>query len=395
MARRGLELTLMQRADGVTATVNQVVKAFEARSGIPVQITWLSWETGWLELVERVVHGRPPDVSEVGSTWVQSLRFMEALRPFQAPEVRMFGGTAAFFPLSIRTVSIEGAIWAIPWLVDPRLIFYWSEMADRAGVTVNPQETFSTPRGLEEALVCLDRSGVPMPWVVPTRAERNTVHHIAIWIWGQGGDFVSPDGQVVTFAEGPALEGIIAYFRLGRWMGRPLPLLSALEADRVFLDGHAAMTIGGLWIWAQIPAERRSQVSCALPPGPPFVGGSHLVIWKDTRDPEAALRLVNSLMQHDFLHQIAASSALLPARVEWIPEALAALAFDPMPVIMEAIHRGRSLPPVRLWGVIEERLRLAFGAIWQEMAAGAIDPVPVVQRHLIPLAVSLNRMIQS
>ena len=57
-----------------------------------------------------------------------------------------------------------------------------------------------------------------MPLAMPTKRSNMTLHYIASWIWGAGGDFLSPDGANLAFDQPKALEGCMAYYGLRRFL---------------------------------------------------------------------------------------------------------------------------------------------------------------------------------
>ncbi|MDW8065410.1 MAG: extracellular solute-binding protein [Anaerolineae bacterium] len=393
---RTLELTIMEHGVDFQRTFEAIVRRFEARYHISVQITWLSWETAWSTLVERVVHRRVPHVSEIGSTWIRVFQAMEALRPFTEQEMHALGVPSRFFPIAVTTASLEGQLWGIPWMIDPRVIFYRKGILEKACIPFDPHEAFSSPDRIEQSLAQISLTGVPRPWIVPTRAERITVHHIASWIWSYGGDFVSSDGSKVTFTEEPALTGIRKYFQLSRWMGDSIPLLSTLDANDCFYRGEAAVTISGLWIWTLEGRQAPQRIGIARPPGPAFVGGSHLVIWKDGEHllPEA-LELIRYLTDSENLSVLAGvSSTSPPALPSLVPEAVRGLSEVEIQLLLEVIQQGRTLSDIRLWGIIEERLLQAFGSIWESLASG-MEIDQAIQRHLVHIAPSLNYVLRT
>ena len=107
--------------------------------------------------------------------------------------------------------------WAVPWWADTRVIYYRRDLWAQAGVDMT-QAAFDTPEHLTQTLGQLQAAGVPIPWVVPTHQSRMTVHNVAGWVWGAGGDFVADDGRHVVFEQPEAQAGICAYLDLARFL---------------------------------------------------------------------------------------------------------------------------------------------------------------------------------
>jgi multiple sugar transport system substrate-binding protein len=172
--------------------------------------------------------------------------------------------------------------------------------------------------------------------------------------------------------------------------------LTGLEPDDQFLnDPDTALTLSGPWLYAaaQRVPELRPQLGLALPPGPPFVGGSYLVVWKHTTEAEAALQWIRHLTQPRAQVAYSQGVGLLPARLEAL--AMAPFATEPVwQLAIQGIRAGRSFPVTRSWGLMEDRLTRALAAIWQDvLAQPEADVEALVIRHLEPLAKRLDLVL--
>ena len=203
---------------------------------------------------------------------------------------------------------------------------------------------------------------MPTPWIVPTVQTHTTLLNAASWVWAAGGDFISPDGKQVLFAQHQAIAGLRNYFALGRYIPPALRQIDALQLDTQFLQhDDTAVTIGGPWLFNFLTDAARDNVGLALPPGAPMLGGSHLVIWKHSRKQESALKLIRFLTQVDAQVTYAQRIGLLPAVVE-------ALNDEPFTTdrlwrsAVQAVRAGRAVPITRSWGLMEDRLATEFAA---------------------------------
>jgi multiple sugar transport system substrate-binding protein len=276
-----LELSVMSY-DVETSGLQEVLAEFEARHHVQVQITQLSWDTSWTQIVKYALYGDAPAVSEVGSTWVASLASMNALRPFTDQELSSLGGESAFLPAAWRSGRVlnDPTMWAIPWLAETRVIFYWRDMLKKA--SIDEQTAFQTAANLAQTLEHLQASGVPGPWCVPTQPNLTTFHNVASWIWGAGGDFLEQTEHRVIFHQDAARAGLRAYYDLYRFLPPDHRSLDAFTSDDLFLAGQTAATLSGPWLLFEQPLnlEVTEQIGVALPPGIPLVSESHLVIWR-------------------------------------------------------------------------------------------------------------------
>jgi multiple sugar transport system substrate-binding protein len=389
-----IEFSVISYDPGIEG-LDALLAGFEAQHRVQVRSQTLSWPTAWADVVKFAIYGHGPAVSEVGSTWVATLAAMNALRPFTQAEVSQLGGASAFLPAlwQVGTLGDDSQVWAVPWLADTRVIYYRRDRLASAGV--DERTAFQTHAHLEETLQRLRAGGIAVPWAVPTRTTLNTLHYVASWVWGAGGDFVDRAGRKVLFDQENALTGIRAYFNLHRFLPSQRPALDDSQAEELFLDGHAAVTLGGPWF--EFDPTLASQVGIALPPGVPHVSGSHLVIWRSVtpRQQSPAYDLVRYLTARNTQRTSSQHVRLMPARVEVLGDA----PFVDTPtyqVMSQGLRTGRAFPSFRLWGMIEERLTAAFGSIWQRVLADPnADLDAVIRAELKPLAQRLNVVLES
>jgi multiple sugar transport system substrate-binding protein len=383
-----ITLSLFDHGQAANDILQSLLQRFEQRNNIRVHIELMpSWALGWSRLVETALYHSGPDVSEVGNTWIGDLARMEALRPFKQKEVEDITKEAHLFEnvwmSGTRGEGSGSAVYSIPWGGDTRVVFYRRDLLKKAGVS--EATAFKDAAHFEKTLATLQEKGIPMPLALPTRRSHLTIQSIASWIWGAGGDFLSPDGTSPIFDEPRALEGCKAYFRLGRYFGPEALNLEEIESDQAFWSGKAAVILSGYWVLFinEMAPEVRENLSAVPVPGVPFVGGHDLVIWKHSRHDSAALKLIQ------FLHTDEAGKELYPS---WgLPISENGWANPPFdsglyPVFKAAMQKGRGFRG-RLWGLVEKRLTDVFSDIWAEVLKAPESQLDtIVETHLNNLA---------
>ena len=397
MPKVELELSIMTPVvPHVTEDLQALLDQFEARHHIQVRLSMFPWATAWADLVKIALYKHGPDVSQIGSTWVSNFVAMNALRPFDGQEVARLGGASAYVPAAWRS-SLPGdphqGRWSIPWVTDTRFIYYRRDLLARAGI--DEQTAFRSDEALEDTLLRLQAAGVDIPWSVPTVNNESVIlHNLAMWIWSQGGDFVSADGKRLLFNQKEALAGGRAYYALHRYLPRDRHQLSFDQATALFVRGQAAVTIGTATTVQQLANEGvpvvAANVGVAPVPGVPFIGGSNLVVWQHSRNPRAAVDLVRFLTSQAAQAAYTRRADFLPARMD----VLSAPPFTDQPayqIIGDALRQGRAFPPISMWGAIEEKLIDVFGRLWADVLARPdIDLEAAMKRYLDPLAERLS-----
>lgn len=377
------------------AAMRPLLDQFETEHGVRVRPRLLTWDTAWSDLVKVALYGDGPDVSEIGSTWLGDLVAMNALRPFGETEIAALGRAGSFLPSAWQGGRLAGQTqtWAIPWLAGARLMFWRRPLF--ASAELEPRTRFQTAAEVDAVLGRLAASSVPVPWTVPTGLTHTTLLNAASWVWAAGGDFVTPDGKRTLFSQPEARAGLRDYFALGRYLVPPVRRLTGLQPDDQFLtQPGTAATISGSWLFSVL-RERglAGEVGLALPPGASFVGGSHLVIWKHTRQAQAALELVNFLSEGRTQIAYGQRVGLLPTRLD-------ALTGEPFAgdewwqLAIRGVKTGRSFPVTRSWGLMEDRLTRVLKALWDEVLTDpGLDLDAAIQRHLEPLAMRLDLVL--
>ncbi len=393
-----IDFSIPSHDEDALAVLRRAVDDFrKERRDIPINITELSWVTAWSELVRVALYKDGAEISEVGSTWVGSFVGMDALRPYTLPEISKFGGAAAFLPSAWQNGSLIGddQLWAVPWLSDTRVIFYWRDMFEHAGV--DEVGAFQSFEQIDETLARLQARGSTTPWAVTTRRTANSLYNISSWVWGAGGDFMSADGKRMLVAEPEARAGIAHYYGLYHFMPQQSEPMDGIATFELFLNQNVAAIVSGPWFlkWLRqrgVPPYTLSRIGVALLPGPSFVGGTNLVIWKhvgydhDQVVADLARYLVTSPALLDFYHQ----AGLLPAR----RDLLAQPPFSTGPhyqKVIEALEAGRPHSRITMWGLVEDRLITALARMWSDIRGDPTQNIAaLIEQNMAPLAQRLD-----
>ncbi|MCI0398913.1 MAG: extracellular solute-binding protein [Chloroflexi bacterium] len=391
-----LELSLMSHGPGPHPLLQEALHAFEAENDVRVHLRYLAWETGRSELVSFALSKHSPDVSEIGTTWLSSFAAMDALRPFAAAEVANLD-FATFIPASWESGAMPGGqIYSIPWMADARSVFYRRDVLAAHGI--DEATAFTRPK-MQSTLGRLQAAGVAVPWVAATHRTSTIIHNVASWVWDAGGHFMSDDGRRPRFHEPAAKEGIYNYFTYQfPYMPPQAYNLTDDESSAMFLRGEATGTIGGYWILSGVANGQAAAVvvdnlGMTVLPLVPYVGGSNLVVWKYSRHPQAAVRLVKYLTDYQVQANVVRQIGLLPARLDVLGEP--PFSTDPRyQVIRQSLLTGRCFKSLYLWGLVEEKLIGAIDALWHELFQDpALDLRKAIDRQIDPIAERLARTL--
>ncbi|MFZ6027895.1 MAG: extracellular solute-binding protein [Chloroflexota bacterium] len=337
------------------------------------QVVAIPWSDYRNELTRMAIYGQGMDVAQVGARLANDLQAMNALRPFTSAEIDALGGEAGFLPVAWKQTNrlVDGQVWTLPWLLDPRGFLYWRDMLEDAGI--DEATAFQNAENTEETLQRLKAAGVEIPLALPVGNESLAGQASCSWVWQAGGDFVSAYGANVLFTEPAFLKGLGAYFRLAPYLyhkGGALQMVD--DANTLFMSRRAAVLYAGMWPVADIIAERthplRSRLGLSVPSGPPITAGSNLAVWNFSRYETEAVNLVKYLLDREVQRQYPLRVDHLPVRTDVIEET--PYSDDPiLAAFVQLAKKSRSFPNFQLCGLLEGMYNTAIRRIWSKIAA--------------------------
>ena len=389
-----IEFTVMEGNTGDAKNLLPLLEAFEKQYYIHVNLTAILWAKGWTEIAKFGIYGNGPDVSSIGTTWIGSLAAMQTLRPFTPQQVRALGGAESFFESSWQTGFLpnDPTVWAIPWLSDVMVLYYWKDALEKAGIQ-NFEAAFSTDAALVETLEKLQKSGCAYPLAITTSKNNGTVilQEAAHWVWSAGGNFITPDGRQVIFNQPAALQGFKNYFSLWRFISPESQTVTYPGPS--FMERKALVHFAGPWlgtIGRPLYPEWGENLGIAQVPGITFSGGSSFVIWQYSSHYHEAFELVRFLSSQPTCIPASPHSHEPPTRRDAIH--MPSVEYDPFHrIYLQALQTDRSFPTMRLWGSVEEKLIREISGIWAELFTNPDQDLDTcLHRHLDPLAERLN-----
>jgi multiple sugar transport system substrate-binding protein len=341
---------------------------FQARRGIQVHAQRIDWASAWDELLRTALYGQGPDISEIGSTWLGSLIGMDALRPLTSWHVNFLEDRVFSYPAARWAVidPKDSQVWAVPLLTDTRVIYYRRDWLKQAGI--EEAGAFKTQDSLVDTLERLQASGVEIPWAMPTRGL-NVLYDAAPLVWNAGGRFRTKDGRHLRLHEPGAQAGMRAYFELHRFLSPPARDLDIVGTDEIFLQNKAAAVISGSWLLRLLERETTllPGVGIVRVPGIPFIGGSHLVIWRHARHERAIMRLVKHLTSPEIQQSCFQHAGHLPSRIELLDDE--PFVSDPRyQAFATSLKTGRVFTISFRWAAVERRLVDMFSQLWSDLA---------------------------
>jgi multiple sugar transport system substrate-binding protein len=289
--------------------LGQIAKDFTAENpDIKVNVTPIAWDVAHDKLLTAVAGGQTPDVSQLGTTWMGEFAKTGALE-----EVPDDIDLNQFFEGAKNTAVVDETPYGVPWYVETRLLYYRSDIAKKAGVAEPPgnwDELMATAKAMKEKGGA--RYGIAL--------APNNWQEFLPFVWQTGGEVVDDSGQF-TF-DTPEVKEALTYYK--SFFDENLASPSVPEGFAVeqgFIAGTHPMFFSGPWHMSiledQGGADLKGKWDIAPMPekdtATSFVGGSDLVVFKDSDNKEAAWEFVRYLLQPEVQQKWYATVSALPS----------------------------------------------------------------------------------
>ncbi|MEV0143497.1 MULTISPECIES: sugar ABC transporter substrate-binding protein [unclassified Nonomuraea] len=325
------------------------LKPFKDKNpGVDVKVTAIPWDSAQNKYQTAIAGGTTPDIGMLGSDWMPT--FASALRPAPADI-----DTGDIFPVSLQTTDIGGARLGVPWYVETRVLFYRTDLMKKAGFDSFPKDW----QGFKAlATAYQDKTGAKYGVTLPSGGWNAFLNNLP-FVWSNGADLMNADQTKWTF-DTPrtveALDYLSGFFKEG--IANKNPDAETGSTASAFVNGSVPMFISGPW---DIPGLKTAggagfedKFAVAPIPAPPggtstsFAAGANLAVFKNSKNPDAAWKLVQWLTQPDVQVEWFKTVNDLPSRQSaWKDPALTA---DPkVAVFGEQLKSTKTAPVLTTW----------------------------------------------
>ncbi len=363
--------------------VAELLPEFErAHPTIRVKLQQLPWTAAHEKLLTAFAGDTTPDVGQLGNTWIPELVALNALEPLDGHAERSTVIDAADYFAGIwDTNRVDGRLYGVPWYVDTRLLFYRRDLLARAGYSTPPRSWPEWQRML--AAISAEARGDRFAILLPL----NEFEPLLALALQQDDPLLRDDGRWGNFSA-PGFRRALAFYleMFQRGWAPPLGTAAIANVWNEFGRGRFAFYISGPWnigeLQRRLPAEQQGAWTTAPLPGPDgpgasIAGGSSLVVFRASRNQDAAWRLIEFLSQPEIQRRFhALTGDLPPRRGAWQAPALAADVHAA--AFREQLERVKPAPKVPEWERIATEMRLVaeravHGQLTVEQAAHELD----------------------
>ena len=229
-----------------------------------------------------------------------------------------------FFPLGLQEFTHEGVLYGLPQGWGAIVLFYNRDLFRRFGLEWSDDWTW--PEFVEVAKkLTRDLDGDGKIDIYGYQGKHN-FHHALVYIWSNGGEVLSPDKKTWTVDTPANRVAFRAWCDL--WLKHGIQYQYGGEAEDAFaalsdpfLEGRVAITERGPYYAEELRNFTRFRWGIGYHPKSPYTHrritryyGDGYVIWRGTRHPEAAWRLLKFLAGPVGQRMIARLGRSIPAR---------------------------------------------------------------------------------
>ncbi|MFI6965662.1 sugar ABC transporter substrate-binding protein [Streptomyces sp. NPDC050149] len=271
-----------------------VAKVYEkANPNITVKVTPVGWDVAHQKLVSAAAAGTMPDVAQMGGSYMGEFSELGVLEPVDTKTFQK----KDFFPAGWKQGEVDGQAYGVPWYVDTRVLYYRTDLAEKAGITKAPTDWKEL-----QALATAYQKKADTKWGLSIQPSNlDTVQNFYPFLYSAGGEIVNDKGEAVI--DSP--EAVKALKEYGSYFAKGLSNKSqppGYDVVKDFGNGRVPMFFGGPWHvtllnegqpqikgkWAvaAVPADKSSTS---------MAGGSSLVISKDSEHKAAATQFIKYL----------------------------------------------------------------------------------------------------
>jgi multiple sugar transport system substrate-binding protein len=339
---------------------------------VSVNVTPVAWDVAHDRLITSVAGGQMPDVTQLGTTWMGEFALLDALDP--TPESI---DPDTFFEGAWDTTVVDGTSYGVPWYVETRLLYYRTDLAEEAGWTEPPGDWDELKQMAADLKEAGARHGISLGLGIGSWQQ------YLPFAWSNGGGVVDDENQFILDdpANVEALEYYASFFDEGLTEAQP----EGFDITPAFVQGTFPMFFSGPWHlaliaetggddiegkWTVAPMPQRDSATS-------FVGGSNLVVSRDTDNRDAAWAFVEFVSRPEVQSAWYQEVGALPAVQEaWESGELAE--DEHLTVFGEQLEDAQAPPPIPTWeevaAAVDDQIeRAAVGGVSPEDAAATMQ----------------------
>jgi multiple sugar transport system substrate-binding protein len=339
---------------------------------VTVNVTPVAWDVAHDRLVTAVAGGQTPDVTQLGTTWMGEFAQIDALDP--TPDSV---DPSSYYEGAWESTVVDGVSYGVPWYVETRVLYYRTDLAEEAGWSEPPADWDELKQMASDLQEAGAQHGISLGLGVGSWQQ------YLPFAWSNGGEMVDDANQFTLDdpANVEALEYYASFFDEGLTAAQP----EGFDITPAFIQGTFPMFFSGPWHLALIEEtggeEFADQWTVATMPtresATSFVGGSNLVVFRDTPNRDAAWAFLDFVSRPEIQSLWYQEVGALPAVQEaWESGELAE--DEHLSLFGEQLEDAQAPPAIPTWeevaAAVDDQIeRAAVGGVAPEEAAATMQ----------------------
>lgn len=301
-----------------TPTLEAIVKDFQDKNpNIKVEMQAVPFDGGQNKFKTAAQAGNAPDVLRSECAWAPEFAALGLLAPID--DLIKVEDKADFLPAAAASYQFKGKTYGLPQVTDTLALLYNKRLFKEAGV--EPPKTMNEFLAIAQKLTNKDKGQYGF-------AMRGDSYWIQPFVWAFGGGLIDSNDLSVKINTPESVKGLQFVIDLKDKYGViPNEMDFANDYQNVmvgFKSGKYAMILNGPWATADLLADGEFKDAnnlgiATIPAGPEGkfgspMGGHGFVISANTKNREAAYKLIEFITAKENQAKFASKNNLLPTR---------------------------------------------------------------------------------
>ena len=375
--------------------VEQAAAALKSKfSGLDVKIDLqkINSDDYYTKLLLRLDSSDVPDITHVSGEKIGELADAGYIEPLD-DYVKQWDEWKYYSDAVKSGVSYKGKVWAIPYGLDMRWLYYRKDDLQKAGLPADWKP--ANVQGILDAAAAVKKSNQPnvLPYALyagPAGSGGTANHAFVPLLWAYGGELQDKSGKWI--GDSPAVRKVMAYY--GKAYGDGLSPKDILTATKPWTamrekvgNGQLALLFEGGWVYggwaAKDKAATQANVGYNLHPtesgGPSFTVGGPGTCWYITaksKNKQSAWEYIKAVNTKDIVAKLNIEDPHPVARTDSAD--VAEFKADPYLVASSAaLTKAKFTPVDAAYPKVQQAIQKATARI----AAGEVSPTEAAQRY--------------
>lgn len=293
--------------------VTKLVPEFEKRNpGIKVKVQAVPWTAAQEKLITAFASDNTPDACQLGNTWVPQFAYLNAITNLDeyitgssiVKKENYFEGIWDTNVLDSPVLPSGRSVFGIPWYMDTRLMFYRSDIFERAGYKQPPRswdELYDLCKKIKALFPGQEKYAIYLP--------TNEWPPFIIFGLQNNASLLKDNNTRGNFSSQEFKESFEFLIKFHKDKLAPIGISQVTNVYQAFKDEYFSIYISGPWNineykkwmtgkladkWSTAPLPSKSGEDY---PGVSLAGGSSLVIFKNSEHKKEVWKFIEFLSE--------------------------------------------------------------------------------------------------